>query len=225
MKLKKIASLALAGIMAVSMLAGCKSNPADPEDPNTPIVPSASNLTGYMNDLLSSAEEKVLTFSENATLNDALKAVALDKDKVTANDITRALGYYQWDAVGNGDAFSNDVVGKFKTGNYYCTEKGNWEAWKAVTPANAEKSDTYSFVEVKLLSGKMTEQAVAEAAHNHWGDVITDQVGDLNGDKDVTFNGAISAIKVANNSNPDASAWVVAVMITKTVSESANTQV
>ena len=29
MKLKKIASLALAGIMAVSMLAGCKSNPAD----------------------------------------------------------------------------------------------------------------------------------------------------------------------------------------------------
>ena len=66
---------------------------------------------------------------------------------------------------------------------------------------------------------------MAEAAHNHWGDVITDQVDGLNSGEDVTFNGAISAIKVANNSDPDASAWVVAVMITKTVSESANTQV
>ena len=222
MKLKKIASLALAGIMAVSMLAGCKSNPADPEDPNTPIVPSASNLTGYMNDLLSSAEEKVLTFSENATLNDALKAVALDKDKVQADDITTALADYAW-ADGT-DTLSADVIGKFKTGNYYCNENKQGDAWKKAEPTNAEKSDTYSFVEVKLLSGKMTEQAVAEAAHNHWGDVITD-LDSLNPGKDVTFNGAISAIKVANNSNPDASAWVVAVMITKTVSESANTQV
>ena len=222
MKLKKIASLALAGIMAVSMLAGCKSNPADPEDPNTPIVPSASNLTGYMNDLLSSAEEKVLTFSENATLNDALKAVALDKDKVQATDITTALNYYAWTS--GTDTLSADVIGKFKTGNYYCNENNQGNAWKNETPANAEKSDTYSFVEVKLLSGKMTEQAVAEAAHDYWGDVITDLDG-LNNGKDVTFNGAISAIKVANNSNPDDSAWVVAVMITKTVSESANTQV
>ena len=223
MKLKKIASLALAGIMAVSMLAGCKSNPADPEDPNTPIVPSASNLTGYMNDLLSSAEEKVLTFSENATLNDALKAVALDKDKVQADDIRDALTYYTWDY--SKDGLSEDVIGKFKTGNYYSTEDNEWLAWKGAEPTNAEKSDTYSFVEVNLLSGKMTEQAVAEAAHNYWGDVITGQVKDLNSDKDVTFNGAISAIKVANNSNPDASAWVVAVMFTKTVSESANAQV
>ena len=223
MKLKKIASLALAGIMAVSMLAGCKSNPADPEDPNTPIVPSASNLTGYMNDLLSSAEEKVLTFSENATLNDALKAVALDKDKVQAADITTALNYYTW-AAGT-DTLSKDVIGKFKTGNYYSNEAGEGQAWKDAEPTNAEKSDTYSFVEVKLLSGKMTEQAVAEAAHNHWGNVITSQVDNLNSGKDVTFDGAISAIKVSNNSNPDDSAWVVAVMITKTVSESANTQV
>ena len=224
MKLKKIASLALAGIMAVSMLAGCKSNPADPEDPNTPIVPSASNLTGYMNDLLSSAEEKVLTFSENATLNDALKAVALDKDKVQADDITAALADYAWTGGAGAATLSKDVIGKFKTGNYYCAENNGWQDWQDAEPTNAEKSDTYSFVEVNLLSGKMTEQAVAEAAHNYWDDVITD-LDDLNSGKDVTFNGAISAIKVANNSNPDASAWVVAVMITKTVSESANTQV
>ena len=34
MKLKKIASLALAGVMAVSMLAGCSTTSTTPEGPN-----------------------------------------------------------------------------------------------------------------------------------------------------------------------------------------------
>ena len=71
----------------------------------------------------------------------------------------------------------------------------------------------------------MTEQAVAEAAHTYWSNQITSNIDAMNPGKDVTVNGAISAVKVANNSNPDASAWVVAVMSTKTVSESANAQV
>ena len=37
MKLKKIASLLLAGIMAVSMLAGCKTG-TTPHDEKTPVV-------------------------------------------------------------------------------------------------------------------------------------------------------------------------------------------
>ncbi|OUQ33471.1 hypothetical protein [Faecalibacterium sp. An121] len=224
MKLKKIASLALAGIMAVSMLAGCKSNPADPEDPNTPIVPSASDLTGYMNDLLSSEEEDVLTFSENATLNTALKDVALDKDKVTADDIKNALtNYTKWDK--NNDTLSSDVIGKFTTGNYRSGEKSEFSNWLSDTPTNAEKSDTYSYVEVRLLSGKLTEQAVAGIVHDYYDTYITGSMAGMNSGKDVTVDGSIGAVKVANNSNPDASAWVVAVMFTKTVSESANAQV
>ena len=40
MKLKKIASLALAGIMAVSMLAGCKDNPSSSSEPTNPVTPA-----------------------------------------------------------------------------------------------------------------------------------------------------------------------------------------
>ena len=77
MKLKKIASLALAGVMAVSMLAGCSTTSAKPEDPTTPEEPTA---TGYSVELaanLSDAAKKdYITYEDNAddiaALEDAL---------------------------------------------------------------------------------------------------------------------------------------------------------
>ena len=45
MKLKKIASLALAGVMAVSMLAGCSTMNNAPEDPTDPIEPGISGVS------------------------------------------------------------------------------------------------------------------------------------------------------------------------------------
>ena len=53
MKLKKIASLALAGIMAVSMLTACGEGGSSSSEPTNPVVPAASNVAGYMNQLLS----------------------------------------------------------------------------------------------------------------------------------------------------------------------------
>ena len=44
MKLKKIASLALAGIMAVSMLTACNTTSEQPQDPTTP--PTTTPATG-----------------------------------------------------------------------------------------------------------------------------------------------------------------------------------
>ena len=49
MKLKKIASLMLAGIMAVSMLAGCKDNGSS-STPNEPTEPVASGLSAMLAD-------------------------------------------------------------------------------------------------------------------------------------------------------------------------------
>ena len=75
MKLKKIASLALAGVMAVSMLAGCgdtaSSNPDNGkvEVVTTSIVDAVNNGQGADNDV-------TITFKDDAKLNDALsKAV------------------------------------------------------------------------------------------------------------------------------------------------------
>ena len=73
MKLKKIASLMLAGVMAVSMLAGCSGNP----DPNPGEGEGEGNATGYSAELasnLSSAAKKdYITFADNAADADALK--------------------------------------------------------------------------------------------------------------------------------------------------------
>ena len=72
MKLKKIASLMLAGVMAVSMLAGCSNNgnDKDPSTPETPVVSSAS--TKLYNDLSADTRLSITSATANSTLESAL---------------------------------------------------------------------------------------------------------------------------------------------------------
>ena len=73
MKLKKIASLALAGIMAVSMLAGC-SNGNGGDDGETVVVPS--DLTGKVIAALDEDTTKEVSFSSSSALNVAMAKAA-----------------------------------------------------------------------------------------------------------------------------------------------------
>ncbi len=77
MKLKKIASLMLAGIMAVSMLAGCQNANVDPEQPTDPETPTATGYSVEMaSNLSDSAKKDYIAFEDNAddlaALEDAL---------------------------------------------------------------------------------------------------------------------------------------------------------
>ena len=77
MKLKKIASLMLAGVMAVSMLAGCNTTSTDPEQPTDPETPTATGYSVEMASNLSDAAKKdYIAFEDNAddlaALEDAL---------------------------------------------------------------------------------------------------------------------------------------------------------
>ena len=75
MKLKKIASLMLAGVMAVSMLAGCNTTSVDPEP-----TPDPTPATGYSVEMASNlsdaAKKDYIAFEDNAddlaALEDAL---------------------------------------------------------------------------------------------------------------------------------------------------------
>ena len=94
MKLKKIASLALAGVMAASMLAGCNTTsngndqPTQPEEPTTP-------ATGYyapFEDRLSALACENISMSDSSDLNAALQ---------TAMDFapnSKIAWDYNWDA-------------------------------------------------------------------------------------------------------------------------------
>ena len=72
MKLKKIASLMLAGVMAVSMLAGCSTKSNEEENGgNTEVKPTTSNAVTVMNDAQSAVK-----FEANSDFDAALAAAA-----------------------------------------------------------------------------------------------------------------------------------------------------
>ena len=76
MKLKKIASLALAGIMAVSMLAGCSTTSVDPEPTPNPgdDEPTVSGYSQMLYNHLSYTAKKKVEPQDSNDVNDALAA-------------------------------------------------------------------------------------------------------------------------------------------------------
>ena len=90
MKLKKIASLALAGVMAVSMLAGCAGKTGTTDDNGNTVVTTGSSAASFFNDEQNETNKVEVTFSYSASLESALtkavKALGTNKkaDKVWA---------------------------------------------------------------------------------------------------------------------------------------------
>ena len=85
MKLKKIASLMLAGIMAVSMLAGCNGSTTT-DDTKEPEESVASDIVGAVEGALKlDNSDLVITVKENQVMGDALQKEVFDK--TVANEI------------------------------------------------------------------------------------------------------------------------------------------
>ena len=219
MKLKKIASLALAGIMAVSMLAGCKDGTNQEEPSSSSQVPATTNVVTYANDALTGAQKNVYTFHDNSALNQALQAVATDKTKCTATKIENAYTKYAW---GTQDAdLRDDVKGKLDGSLTFKDAYGTFD--DSSVPENNGK--TLNYIEVSILSGELSEKAVAEATATYFAKYMG-QLADAateNGVKyALSYSADISAIKVESPQNSAKTAWVVAVMITKTATQQAN---
>lgn len=94
MKLKKIASLALAGVMAVSMLAGCNggtSNNGTPDDDGDVVV-TTSPVVKAVNDGQTSGNVVKINFTDDSKLNTALqKAVEVYGTDAVAGQIEAAI--------------------------------------------------------------------------------------------------------------------------------------
>ena len=81
MKLKKIASLALAGIMAVSMLAACGEGTNNGNSGSSSSQPTtASVVSTVKNAIADKNSDLVITVEENTALNDAMKKYNEDNE-------------------------------------------------------------------------------------------------------------------------------------------------
>ena len=76
MKLKKIASLMLAGVMAVSMLAGCKTadNSGDNGNDDVIVTPTATSIVTAVNNGQSATNKVKINCTSDATLDNALSS-------------------------------------------------------------------------------------------------------------------------------------------------------
>ena len=136
MKLKKIASLMLAGIMAVSMLTACNTTSEQPQDPTTP--PTTTPATGksaVFEAALSDLADVKITMSDSNDLQTALDTAAQNVGSATIIDFTNAIR-----SAGVGGNFGVRTIANFdENGNVYVADVNNGAAmgWGLTTNVRA----------------------------------------------------------------------------------------
>ena len=229
MKLKKIASLMLAGVMAVSMLSACgegSGNGNGNEDENKP-VETVSNAVTYANDLLSSDLKEYMNFTNSSTLDGWMKAIATDTDKFSATEIKKV--YTSLTTLVNKaskmQGYVKDMQDKLRSNLRDSNVLLADNDFKSV-PAD-EKAQSQGWIYV--LSGKLDEKSAVELAAD---DIKTWAVDSKNAPEmldnnkyNCDYSIEISAVKVTNDSLSGESAWAIGVVINQTVTKAANVQV
>ena len=161
MKLKKIASLALAGVMAVSMLTACGGNTINdtqkPEEPDVTPSTSASAQT-LVSNMSKEAQNKVTAVS-NSDLDAALKNAV--EDYFSNADVVKYGSMFEIDqkAYGDGQNDARDTdIGEALVTNLkpYTTEISK------LNNLTDDKTDPFTAVEVYGVNGSVTDKDVLE---------------------------------------------------------------
>ena len=201
MKLKKIASLMLAGVMAVSMLAGCNSAPVDDNtDDNNGNVVTPTSIVTAVNDGQSATNRVKINFTADAALDSALtKAVKSIGDRWDSTglnvEMVRLTGN---DLIDNQTFYTGDSVGYYGT-----TVDPNEDPWKNIDGTVIEGMAAMPLMNV------MSEKAAAEKAAAK---IINEVVAELDdttyaegdtvsGEKycDFSYTGTVSMVSSVEN--------------------------
>ena len=217
MKLKKIASLMLAGVMAVSMLAAC----GDSSSTTTPVVPpvddntATSAISDALNDQLFSKQADLLSFESNSKLASLLDRIAEDDEDFEIRDtLVSGAGRPTLLAPGGVNADITNIVNAAFNGTN-----------PAVAMTNADiatnHDDNRAYLYVYTVDGSMQDvDQIARAVMNgvnglqdHVYDVagIVDN-GTIPQQTDYEYKGYAEMVKITNDNSSD-TAWVVAVLV------------
>ena len=229
MKLKKIAALALAGMMAVSMLAACSDKTTTDNEEENNIV-AAADAAAYANDALSAELKEYITVKTSTTLDGWVKDIATDTSKFGSNDIE-----YDYknvlqvetgaNAPGNQNTLRDELKKKVVDSNVVYKDINSLDE----VPADASDKQTSSIVYV--MSGMLDEKTAVQnvAKFLITADRFPAAIGTTSGSYTVYSHNCdyvveISALKVTNDSLKGESAWVIGVVVTQTVTKVANVE-
>ena len=164
MKLKKIASLMLAGVMAVSMLAGCNTTSVDPEptpDPDpTPATGYSVEMASYLSD---AAKKDYIAFEDNA---DDLAAL---EDALGKLSWTTTAGYtlpkvatpvIDWFGGDDTDLMVNDFVDALDIKNINMDDDWVWD--ELVINYNRDDAETVKYGLMYVIDGTVDENDALE---------------------------------------------------------------
>jgi len=228
MKLKKFASLLLAGVMAVSMLTACGDNISDDTngDDNTnttPAVTYSSTFGAALKD--QAAVDGKITMADNAeltaNLNKAIEklsaatimrfyndvdnnyvqrtAVNINKTTMGAKDLDAIVA--DMDAVSETGAFSDvkDMLGDFDEAN---------KPWE-------DKTVTMLFAVDSTVSANAAVAEVAAELNDEIGELAINNVGNTNDQMHYSYTGSVSVATKTLTENHGMGMHIVAVQITR----------
>ena len=230
MKLKKIASLALAGVMAVSMLAGCSTTSAEPTpDPDDSVVTPASGYSATFADALTGAAAKKITMEDDADLTAKLNDAMGNLSSSTVSKFFTAFKGSEVLDLGNGTFTSlNDVSRMIKDMGSVSVTK----AFRDLVPESGALTDESNWKDETVtmlfaVDGLVDENKAVEQIAADLNEDIgllyrdNDSTSDRIFDKDHTtlgyeYTGSVSVASKTWVDNATVGVHVIAVQITRT---------
>ena len=234
MKLKKIASLMLAGVMAVSMLTACGDNTVnDPEQPNQPVEPTPAGYSSVLGDALvaQNVVNRKVHMQDSNDLNAALKTAM----KFAGEDVVSGI----YDGMGanmpryfnpaDGDAIQL-VARKLVDVMDSVNDAGDLRSWQAIENLYANEDNYDEDLNVTMLY-VVNDGVSVNAALEYIAAEISDAVEDLDIDYDnvdgmwfdqkaeveYDYTGSVSADSIKLDANHGKGLTFIAVQITRTV--------
>ena len=219
MKLKKIASLMLAGVMAMSMLAGCKTvdNSGNNCNDDVVVTPSASAIVTAVNNGQSATNDVKVDFTSDASLDAALtKAVEAVGDRDGRNELDRYMSDLTGVRVGISEVLKTTGVTS-KDHKFWFHE---WTEYEVDTKMDGK---VITEMDVIRIDKALSEDAALRMAAAQIDKVVAQLVGTTYGnfaadDKyaDYAYAGTVSMVS-AENVNGTTS-YFVAYTLTQTTS-------
>ena len=215
MKLKKIASLMLAGVMAVSMLAACGDNSST----TTPVVPpvddntAASAISDALNDQLFSKQADLLSFESNSKLAALLGRIAEDdEDLEIRGGVVNGAARPTLLAPGGVKADITNIVNAAFNGTTPLVRMTNGDI-------DVRHDNNRAYLYVYTVDGSMQDvDQIARAVMNGVNGLqehVYDVVGIVDNtalSQDYEYKGYAEMVKITNDNSSD-TAWVVAVLV------------